>query len=69
MTAILEGYDNEFLLRSDEPGVGRVRVWYHESSGELLHQVLVECRTHFPVTGVEFLPGMAGLDDIYPDET
>lgn len=69
MTAVLEGYDNQFILRSDEPRAGQVRVWCHESAVPLLENLLTEFRTQFPLEDVEYIPGMAGLDDIYPDET
>lgn len=67
MSAILEGYPNGFLLRTEERGAGWIRVWYPATNRPLLDALLREFRTEFPIDGIEFQPGMAGLDEVYPD--
>lgn len=68
ITAILEAYDNEFLVRTEGRGSGWLRIWYPVTSQPTLGKVLCEMKTLFPTDVGEYFEGMAGLDDVYPDE-
>lgn len=67
VVSILEGYDNEFLVRTETRGMGILRLWYPESSRGTLDAVLREMATDFPLSVLGFLPGMAGLDEAFSD--
>lgn len=69
VTAVLEGYDNEFLVRTEGRGTGWLRIWYPETSHSTLGRVVLEMKSLFPTVVGEYFDGMAGLDEVYPDET
>ncbi|MEO8376551.1 MAG: DUF4911 domain-containing protein [Candidatus Sumerlaeota bacterium] len=66
-SSILEGYDNEFLVRTYDKVTGLMHIWFAEQSEELLARVLNDLRSEFPVKEVDRYVGMAGLDEVYPE--
>ena len=67
VTAIFEGFDNEFLVRTEEKGLGFLRVWYARHARANLDAVLREMAGEFPFDIVSFTAGMDGLEEIYPE--
>lgn len=64
---LLEAYDNEFLVRTETPGLGILRIWYPVTSRPQLDEVLVDLRREMPLQELHFGRGMEGLDEVYPD--
>jgi len=67
LVAIFEAYENEFLVRTEQRGLGIVRIWYPRVNRPTLERVFTEFRTEFPVDVLGFAPGMDGLDEVYPE--
>ncbi|MBI1293295.1 hypothetical protein GC173_18985 [bacterium] len=67
LVAIFEAYENEFLVRTEQRGMGLVRIWYPKIFRPTLDRVFNEFRADFPVDVLGFSPGMDGLDEVYPD--
>jgi hypothetical protein len=67
LVALFEAYENEFLVRTEQRGMGLVRIWYPVAFRGNLERVLAECRQEFPVDVLGFAPGMDGLDEVYPE--
>ncbi|CAN5166354.1 hypothetical protein BH09SUM1_BH09SUM1_22410 [soil metagenome] len=67
VVSIFEGYDNEFLIRTETRGLGLLRIWYAVTSRATMNEVLKEMRGEFPVQVLGFSAGMDGLEEIYPE--
>jgi len=67
VVAIFEGYENEFLVRTETRGLGVLRIWYPEGNRGTLDAVIREFSSEFDVQVLEFAAGMAGLDEVYPE--
>ena len=68
LVAVLEAYDNQFLLRTEDRGLGLVRIWYSLPNRPVLEDVLLDLKGQIPVNVLAFAPGMEMLDEIYPPE-
>lgn len=66
VVAILEGYENHFLVRTERRGEGYLRIWHPASYGELLGRVLVELGQEITVERLETEVGMTRVDEIFP---
>ncbi len=67
VVAILEGYDNDFLVRTETRGLGFLRIWYPVDRRPLFDEILIEFAAEFDARALEYLPGMDGLEEIYPE--
>lgn len=67
MVAIFEAYDNEFLFRTVKKGEPVIVVWYPIANRGTLDRILTEFRMEFPFDITGFAPGMAGLDEVFPE--
>ncbi len=66
MVAIFESYDNHFLVRTEDRGLGLVLVWHPKTSRPLLDALLRDMGGLFPLQVLERRPGMWGLDEVFP---
>ncbi len=67
VAAILEAYDNQFLVRTEDRTVGLAVIWYPRENRALLDDLLIEFSGEFPIEVLARAPGMAGLDDVFPE--
>ncbi len=65
--SVLEAYDNQFLIRTMDRTVGFAVVWYPRENRALLDEILLELSSEFPIEVLGHEPGMAGLDDVFPE--
>ncbi len=66
VVAILEGYENYFLARTERRGEGYLRVWHPAAQEELLGRVLLELGQDITVERLETEVGMTRVDEIFP---
>lgn len=69
LTAVVEAYDNQFILRTEDKEQGVIHLWYARQHQAVLEEILLDLEDQFPVKVLSFTQGMRGLDDIYPEET
>lgn len=67
VAAILEGHENEYLVRTETRGLGILRIWLPESQRHYLEQLFIEMRQEFDVEILGASVGMEGLDEVYPE--
>lgn len=67
LVAIFEGYENQFLVRTETKGLGLLRIWYPAANRPLLEKLLGEMRAEFPVDILGYFEGMDALDEVFPE--
>jgi hypothetical protein len=67
LSAILEAYDNAFLVRTEDRKTGLMRIWYVTVNRPILEEVLLDLRREIPVKVLSYSKGMDGLDQVYPE--
>ena len=67
LTSVLEGYDNQFLVRTEDRRNGIACIWYAVPSRLLLEEVLLDLGRDMPVKVLSYSKGMDGLDQVFPE--
>lgn len=67
LTAVMEGYDNQFIVRAEDPGVALMRIWYAAANRPVLEEVLLDLRREIAVKVLSYSKGMEGLDQVIPE--
>ena len=67
VSSILEAYDNQFLVRTEDRLDARIVVWYEKGNHALMEEVVLDLQEKFPVRILSFSKGMEGLDEVYPE--